>query len=296
MGRHHLRTIEASAQARCVGICDMGHRPPVEHLPHWRSFARAIEQSAPEAVVLAVPPDVHEPLARQCLQARLPVLLEKPLTPHWSTSRALADAFAAQDIALCPAMVERFNPAWQQAQKHLHALGCLHRITTIRTGTGSRPEHTSDVGLDLAIHDLDLLASLLPGLRPVHRQTTRTSLEMHLEGLQEEGARVHLTAAWNSPLARREWILEGSLGQMRIDFLGRTAYLNGREIPGPAVDALDAQLSNFILSMTDRARIDLDTALTAQAWLEAPIQATASISTITSRGRRPTSMVERAGA
>ncbi|MEN9354323.1 MAG: hypothetical protein RL318_1648 [Fibrobacterota bacterium] len=295
MGRNHLKAIGNSSQFHCVGICDLNESfDGPQDLPRWQDLDQALLESQARAVVLAAPPDAHASLAETCLHHGLPVLLEKPLTPEFSRSLHLAQAFQGKGIPLFPAMVERCNPAWRLALTHWKSLGTVHRIVINRSGTSARPEHQTDVGHDLAIHDLDLLAQANPHLKPTLHEASPTRLQMRLQ--DHQGCTVHLEAEWDAASPQREWLVEGDRGRMRIDFQHRALVMNGQQIPVPKRDALESQLADFAATLTSRTQVDLGAALQAQAWLEAPIHATASISTFTSRGRRPTSMVERAGA
>lgn len=251
-------------------------------------------RACPDAAILAVPPQAHDSCARLCLERGVPTLLEKPLTPGFATSNALVRDFATRQVPLLPAMVERFNPAWLAFLAHRHRIGPVRHIDIRRLGNGARPEHATNVGLDLAIHDLDLLAQLLPNLRPQEIGHGEGDLRMRMTSL--DACEVRLRAHWNAIKPQRRWSIEGEAGRMELDFQDRTATLDGAPLNAPGRDPLEAQLQAFAHALDGGTDPGTDAALLAQAWLEAPTNATASISTLTSRGRRPTSMVERAGA
>lgn len=295
MGSHHFKALARSGRFELVGLCDLQpHHAQTDALPFWTDLEDALEACRPEAALLALPPHAHEAAARLCLKAGVSVLLEKPLTPHHASSRALAEAFAQRDLVLLPGLSERFHPVWLAAQPLLPEIGPLVSLSIARHSPGARPEHDIDVALDLAIHDLDLLASLEPALM-VHNGH-RTAADLHLHLAASSGPKAALEARWNAPVALRRWRLEGTHGRLDLDLLEGTLHRNGLCVPVPRGDALEAQLEHFALCLKGKAAPGTETALKAQEWLDYPTNATASISTLTSRGRRPTSMVERAGA
>lgn len=295
MGNHHLKAIGRTDRFELLGLCDLQprHAPP-DGLPSWTSLQEALDSARPEAAILALPPHAHEEAARRCLDAGVSVLLEKPLTPHHATSRTLVEAFSRHGLVLLPGLSERYHPVWLAAQPLVPEIGPLRSVTIARHSPGARPEHGIDVALDLGIHDLDLLASLVPALtvRALHRTVSELRMRLEVPG----GPEVALEARWNASIAHRRWRLEGTRGSLDLDLLEGTLHRDGRSRPVARGDALEAQLEHFSRCLEKRAAPGTETALKAQEWLDYPTNATASISTFTSRGRRPTSMVERAGA
>jgi len=295
MGTHHRKALTRSDRFELAGFCD--HLPqlaPSDYLPFWTSLEEALDASRPDAVLLALPPHAHEAAARLCLDAGASVLLEKPLTPHHASSQSLVEAFSRRALVLLPGLSERFHPVWLAARPLMPEIGPLLSITVARHSPGSRPEHDIDVALDLAIHDLDLLASLAPELTVREHHRTASELRLHLSA--PEGPEVALEARWNASVAHRHWRLEGTQGILEMDLLEGTLRRDGTAQPVTRGDALEAQLEHFSRCLKKKAAPRTETALKAQEWLDYPTNATASISTFTSRGRRPTSMVERAGA
>jgi predicted dehydrogenase len=295
MGHLHLKAMATNPRLVIAGLCDLDGRPlEARPFPTWNRLDDALEAARPDGAVLAVPPAAHEDCARRCLAHGVPVLLEKPLTPRLTTSLALVRDFAAKGVPLMPAMVERFNPAWRRLPDLLPLIGELRGIHAVRHGTSSRPEHGIGVGLDLAVHDLDLLAGLLPQPELRGRTEAPDRVELRLE--TRDGIEAKVEARWDAPAARRRWRIRGTLGELVLDFRARTLHLDGTCAKVPEGDALDAQLAAFVRCVAREEQARLLPALKAQEWLESPTQATASISTSTLRGSRPTSMVERAGA
>ncbi len=295
MGRHHLKALSRTEHFELVGLCDPDHKAlSMSAAPAWKELQVALEATHPDAALLALPPQEHEAAARLCLSAGIHVLLEKPLTPHHASSLALADSFSRQGLVLMPGLSERFHPVWLVARPLAQQIGPLLSLSIARHSPAARLEHDIDVALDLGIHDLDLLASLAPTLAVSNHHRTASELRLHLDA--PDGPEVALEARWNAPVAHRHWRMEGTRGRLDLDLLEGTLHLDGASVPVPRGDALEAQLEHFAQCLKKKAAPGTETALKAQEWLDYPTKATASISTLTSLGRRPTSMVERAGA
>jgi predicted dehydrogenase len=111
-----------------------------------------------DAVSICVPTSAHYAVASQALAQGLDVLLEKPIAVTLAEADALVAQAAASGRILQVGLLERFNPAVTAAQSlvngpmffEAHRLSVFHRRAL-----------DVDVVLDLMIHDLDIVLSLV---------------------------------------------------------------------------------------------------------------------------------------
>jgi predicted dehydrogenase len=111
-----------------------------------------------DAVSICVPTSAHYSVASQALAQGLDVLLEKPIAVTLAEADALVAQAAASGQILQVGLLERFNPAVTAAQSlvngpmffEAHRLSVFHRRAL-----------DVDVVLDLMIHDLDIVLSLV---------------------------------------------------------------------------------------------------------------------------------------
>ncbi|MBO9678349.1 MAG: Gfo/Idh/MocA family oxidoreductase [Acidovorax sp.] len=93
IGQAHVGVVQASASCTLSALVDPA--PAAEALarqagvPWYRDLATLIAQDRPDAVVLATPNQLHLAHACLCIEAGLPVLLEKPITPTVEQAQAL---------------------------------------------------------------------------------------------------------------------------------------------------------------------------------------------------------------
>ena len=165
LGFHHARLLRDMPGAELVGIHDInparlaevGQKLEVATFPELDALADRLE-----AAVIAVPTTHHEAVARAVLRHGIHVLVEKPITPTLEEAdRILADA-AAVGATVQIGHVERFNGALRACEPYLEEplfVEC-HRLAPF----GPRGTDVAVV-LDLMIHDLDLVLSLMG--RPV---------------------------------------------------------------------------------------------------------------------------------
>jgi predicted dehydrogenase len=111
-----------------------------------------------DAAVIAAPTSLHYAIARDFLEAGVHLLVEKPVC----AARAQADQLVAiarrRNVVLQVGHVERFNPAFQAAAAEIADPKYIEAVRA--NGFTFR---STDVGvvLDLMIHDIDLVLSLV---------------------------------------------------------------------------------------------------------------------------------------
>ncbi len=112
-----------------------------------------------DCVSLAVPTPLHFSLARDFLGQGIDVLVEKPLTATVADGQALVELAEQHGRILQVGHLERFNPAIRALANiitHPRFIECHRLAPFVERGTDV------DVILDLMIHDLDVILSLVP--------------------------------------------------------------------------------------------------------------------------------------
>jgi predicted dehydrogenase len=161
LGRFHAQKYASLPQSRLVGVvdADAGNRERVAAETQCRAYADYRDVLAEvDAVSIATPTPLHYPIARECLERGVHVLVEKPITTTLEEARDLVDVAARAGRVLQVGHLERFNAAILALQGTLGVPRFIesHRLAPFR-------ERGTDVNvvLDLMIHDIDLIQSLV---------------------------------------------------------------------------------------------------------------------------------------
>ena len=134
MAANHAKVIAGSDRAVLAVVVDRD-ADRAEQIAHARGaiattdLSRALEC---DAAVIATATPQHADASFQLIDARLPVLVEKPLTPTLVETRRLVDTATANDVVLMCGLVERFNPA--VARLAAPDLSGRSHVRTVRTG------------------------------------------------------------------------------------------------------------------------------------------------------------------
>ncbi len=178
-----------------------------------------------DAAVVAAPTSLHHRIARECLEAGVALLVEKPLC----TTRADADELVAiagrRGVVLQVGHVERFNPAFHAAARRVRNPKYIEAVRA--SGFTFR---STDVGvvLDLMIHDIDLVLSIV-GSPPCKVEALGASVVGGHEDVAnarlefESGCVASLSASRVSYEALRRMHVWSADGFVAIDFAARTA-------------------------------------------------------------------------
>lgn len=143
MGSDHIRrlaTVISGAEAAAVIEPDETRAQAAQAMaPHAQVFSRlddALDQGAVDAVIVAAPGFLHEAVLLPALEAGLPILCEKPLTPDpMSSWRVLEAEQAAGNRLIQVGFMRRFDREHQQLRHiisegdsgELLMLRCAHR-------------------------------------------------------------------------------------------------------------------------------------------------------------------------
>jgi predicted dehydrogenase len=111
-----------------------------------------------EAVSIATPTPLHHQIAKHCLERGVHVLVEKPITQTPGQARELIEIAARHDRILQVGHLERFNAAIVALGD---TLGKPRFIESHRLAPFKERGTDVNVVLDLMIHDIDLIQSLV---------------------------------------------------------------------------------------------------------------------------------------
>ena len=178
-----------------------------------------------DAAVIAAPTSLHHEIARDRLAAGVPLLVEKPLCTTLADADELVALARQRGVVLQVGHVERFNPAFHAAASQIRNPKYIDAVRA--SGFTFR---STDVGvvLDLMIHDIDLLLSLV-GSMPCKIEALATSVVGGHEDVAnarlefENGCVASLSASRVSYEAVRRMHVWSPDGFVAVDFAARTA-------------------------------------------------------------------------
>lgn len=266
LGRFHSQKYKSlSAEVDFVAVCDsradhgqaMAKEFGVEYIADAKSLIGRVD-----AVTIAASTPAHYELGKLFLGNGVHVHMEKPLTSTSKEGEELCRIAEQKNVCLQVGHVERFNPALVAAREKLHKplfIEC-HRLAPFK------PRSIDvDVVLDVMIHDLDVILSLVKS-EPVKISAVGTPVitkKIDIANARVEfanGAVANITASRVSQNTQRKFRVFQPTQYLSIDFnsgevnlLTKTGEWQDGEIPLEAEawnmekgDALLAETRSFI--------------------------------------------------
>jgi len=188
LGRFHAQKFALLPESQLVAVVDVVEeaREQVAAETGCRAIAdyRDILDEV-DAVSIATPTPLHHEIAKHCLERGVHVLVEKPITQTPGQARELIEVAARHDRILQVGHLERFNAAILALGD---TLGQPRFIESHRLAPFKERGTDVNVVLDLMIHDIDLIQSLVGA--PIE-SIDAVGASVFSSGLDIANARIH---------------------------------------------------------------------------------------------------------
>jgi predicted dehydrogenase len=267
LGALHARILTEIPAATMVGFVETNDETAgaVAAKHNLRRFDSVAALAAEvDCAVVSTSTVAHFDVARELLEAGRDVMIEKPITVTADDAQRLIDLAVARGRILQVGHVERYNPAVQAVAPLLHE---VRYVEAERLGVFVGRSLDIDVLLDLMIHDLNLVLSLLRqevvevravGVPVLTDKVDMTNVRLELAN----GAVANLTASRVSQDRVRKVRFFGSEAYLSVDTKEQEVKgyrLEGRtiapiDIPVTKQEPLRAELEAFLGCVTTRAR------------------------------------------
>jgi predicted dehydrogenase len=225
LGRIHAKLASSNTNCELIGVADpssdsrgvVASQLGLATIDDYRGWKGCID-----AAIIAAPTFLHHEIGTWCLRHGIHVFLEKPIASTLEQANDLVSMAKTHGRVLQIGHVERFNPVWKAAQATL-ASGNIRYIEAAREGTYTGRSTDIGIVMDLMIHDIDLVLSLMDS--PVedvgaygwavlgeHEDFACASIRF------ENGTIAQLRASRISPNAKRQMQVYSDAGLVEIDF------------------------------------------------------------------------------
>lgn len=223
LGRFHAQKHKLIEEVELIGVCDP--RPEAAQAVATELGVKAFTNAQDligkvDAVTVAASTPAHFALCKMFLENGIHVLVEKPITNTVKEGQILCDLAEKNNLKLQVGHVERFNPALIAVKEKLGKplfIEC-HRLAPFKVRSTE-----VDVILDLMIHDLDVILSLVRS-KPVSVSAVGTPVltkKIDIANARiefESGAVANVTASRVSQNTQRKFRVFQANQYLSIDF------------------------------------------------------------------------------
>lgn len=226
LGRFHAQKYAALEGVELIGVADtsseQGKRVAEECSCRFFSDYRELLKEV-DAVSIAVPTSLHHKVGKDCLEAGVDILMEKPVTVTLDEADELISIAETKSLVFQVGHLERFNPAVQAMEPFLTQPLFIesNRISVFK----SRGVDV-DVVLDLMIHDIDIILNVVKSpIKQIHTVgapvATATTDIANARLIFENGATANVTVSRISRTNIRKMRIFQPGSYINVDFANR---------------------------------------------------------------------------
>ena len=166
LGSEHARIYSKLPGVELVALCDIDPAkktlPQKYRVPFYEDYEMLFGKV--DAVSITTPTQDHHRLAKAFLAHGIHLLIEKPITKSVEEADELVAIARQKNCLIQVGHVERYNSALRTIRPYVQS---AHFLECHRLGPFKRRSLDVGVVLDLMIHDIDIILSLIPS--PVER-------------------------------------------------------------------------------------------------------------------------------
>ena len=132
MGIQHLKAIKISKKADLHSIVDINKKSIIYankyKVPFYQSSIYLLKNNKPDAVIIATPNQFHEKHSIRFLNAKIPVLLEKPISDNISKAKKIIQSSKKNKTHLLIGYHRRHNSIISKVKKKIESSNMLFSI------------------------------------------------------------------------------------------------------------------------------------------------------------------------
>ena len=233
MGSNHVRVYRELPGADLHGVADANGDRAADVAEQYGTTVVPYEEllQQVDAVSIAVPTRYHYELARAAIDRGVAVLVEKPFVANPTEGRRLVARAAAADVPLQVGHIERFNPAVEVLAEVVSGRDLI-AVEARRLGPPVGRNVGDGVVLDLMIHDLDVLLSLVDSeVQHVDAAGTRDNQYVTANIGFENGTVSTLTASRLTQEKVRELSVTTEDSQVNLDYMDQSVLIHRSSTP-----------------------------------------------------------------
>ena len=250
MGKNHLKTYKTLQNVELVGVYDVFEdaAKAAAEMFGIKAFSSLEEvASNVDAVSVVTTSVTHADVGEFFLKKGIHCLIEKPLATTPDECHRLIDAAKQSGVTLLVGHIERFNPAVEQMAKILADTSKIRSLTAQRMSAASGRITDVDVAMDLMIHDVEVVQSLVKSkVKNVEAVSVKTKEKPegkdYISALLEfeNGVTANLTASRITEARVRTLAVTTDQNYIDMDFIaqsikvctqGRSPYVNKDALP-----------------------------------------------------------------
>ncbi|WP_323675937.1 Gfo/Idh/MocA family oxidoreductase [Halorubellus sp. PRR65] len=232
MGRQHARVYAELPGVDLVGVYDANESCAEAVADDYETDVLSLPDllDAASVVSVAVPTEHHYDVVKTCLERDVHVLVEKPFVEERERGEELATLARQRGLVLQVGYIERFNPATRVLQDVVPDLDLI-AFDVERLGPPIDRDIKDSVVLDLMVHDLDILLSLVDCDVASVSAISHGPQYVVAQLVFEDGTVASLTASRRTRQKIRELSVTAESCRVNVDFIQQSVNIHRESFP-----------------------------------------------------------------
>lgn len=209
-----------------------------------RDYAKLLERTDLDGIIIATPAQTHATIALDCINAGIPVFVEKPFATTVKDAKRVLALAKKKRVPVFVGHIHLYNPAFIALKKKLKHIGAIESM--IAEGGGTDPARMDiDALWDWGPHSIAMMIDLVgkaPSRVRVIEAPRKKSTTTKIALTFPKSIRATATFSWNFPEKRQRLTVIGTKGTLTFD-----AYATQNPSATPPLTAeLTAWLSSLL--------------------------------------------------
>ncbi len=266
MGINHVRNYTTIKGVELVAISDVDRRRGKKianqfKTKYYQDYNELFKKEKIDAVSIVVPTILHKKVALDVIKRGIPFLLEKPIANNVKDAIEIINQAERNKLSFLVGHVERYNPAVVKLQQLVKAkaFGEILSIVVKRVGLPPEKVKNIDVVTDLAVHDLDIITTLMGRIPKLvyakgKNRLTKERID-HAEIFLDYGdCACFIQVNWLTPIKVRNLSITGTKGYAELDYVRQkiNLYENNFKIKQPK------GFADFVVKFSETPRKQLN--------------------------------------
>ncbi len=232
MGQNHARVYSELCDVDLIGITDVDidQADSVASNYNTRAMSQSELLAEVDVVSVAVPTKYHYETVLECIHRGVDILVEKPFVDDLKQGRELAERAREAGVTLQVGHIERFNPATRVLAGIVPDLDVV-AIDIDRLGPPLKRVNEDSVIMDLMVHDIDILLSLIGSEIESISAAARDERHATAQFRFEDNSVASLTASRLTQEKVRKLSVTALSCRVNVDFIAQTVEIHRRSLP-----------------------------------------------------------------
>lgn len=233
MGQNHARVYRELPETTLHGVYDADRARAEQVAETYGTSVMSMTDllDSVDVVSVAVPTEYHYETVRECIDAGVHVLVEKPFVSDPENGRRLIDFAEERGVTIQVGHIERFNPATRKLMEIAEDLDII-AVDARRLGPPVDRQIDDTAVMDLMIHDLDIVTALVDDRVASIDAIGNEDVRYAAANIQfDSGVVAQLTASRVTQEKERQLSLSAKTCRVKVDYIEQTIEIHRQSLP-----------------------------------------------------------------